>query len=140
MPADGTLECAASAASPATPGKGFFSVPSSSLMLLIVFEYRGHRGSSHPVAIKLPGPGLPEEVSMSPCTQSQISHSLSSNHLTNYQLLGTEREKTPKHLNTFLTYQKPVVLASRCFDYVFFFNWFWFFCLLAFCLFFFFLS
>lgn len=107
----------------------FFSVPSSSLMLLIVFEYRGHRGSSHTVAIKLPGPGLPEEVSMSPCTQSQISHSLSSNHLTNYQLLGTEREKTPKHLNTFLAYQKPVVLASRCFDYsfFFFFNWFWFF-------------
>lgn len=72
MPADGTPESAASAASPATPGKGFFSVPSSSLMLLIVFEYRGHRGSSHPVAIKLPGPGLPEEVSMSPCIQSQI--------------------------------------------------------------------
>lgn len=73
----------------------FFPVPGSSVVLLIMLEYRGQQSTSHNRAIKLPTPQLPEEVSMSCCTKNPHSQSLSLNHLTTYSLLGAEREKTP---------------------------------------------
>lgn len=74
VPADGTPKCAAATAS-LTPlpaaAKGvllFSPLPGSSLVLLIMFKYRGQLRSSHLRAIKLPSAQLPEEVTVSCCT------------------------------------------------------------------------